>query len=923
MNPQSRAFLFTTFDGGGNVAPIMSVVAALVARGHRVRVMSDEANGDEVQTTGARFVSWSGAPNKPRRAREFDPPDWTMSTRDGLRMMAEHFMGGTALAYARDCAAELDREAADLVVNFDMVAGVAVACEARAQKLALLATCISTFPVPGVPPFSAGLAPPRNESERQQQQQIASELERVFDAGLPALNAARAALGLPALPHFVDQMNAATMRFLGTARAFDFAPETLPPWLRYVGPLLRDPVWAAPWKSPWKPDDPRPLVVVGFSTSFQNHADCLQRVIDTCAALPVRVLVTLGCTIRQDEVRAAANTVIVDSAPHAQVMRQAAIVVAHGGHGTVMTALSHGVPLLVLPHGRDQEDNAVRIVERGAGLMLPNTANVETMRQALRRLLEEPGFRASAGSLGESIRAEIRDSTLIADLEALAGVDAAPVGDTDQGRLSRRDALRQIGAGAIVALAAARPSPAEATPVGGATLQTLRMQIRGGVIARNEPSFEGIRRSMIWNPLLPARSPELIVRATSVDDVARAVAFARTQGLRVAVRGSGHNYHAAPLQQHGLMLDVGGLNSIQVDAEARRASVGPGVKGGELIDRLAPLGLSFPVGHCADVGLSGYLLGGGIGWNAGAWGPACMSVRGVELVKADGEVVYADASHHPDLYWAARGAGRGFFAAVTRYDLQLYPMPPAIRSLLMNFDFDSAPFVAEWLDRIVHTVHPSVEVIFTLNAATAGGAPSATVAAFAMAESPASASACFGSLRQPPPGAKLLGSAQEQPTTLRELLMTDVGFPSGKRMTGDTRYSNATLRELTGALQPAVRNGAQAPSFVMCVAFGARSVPPFHQDAAFSMMGQVLFGAYAFWDAPGQDAIHRNWVRGAVQAIEPRAIGSYINEVDLAANRAIAQRCFSPAAWQRLTQLKRRYDGDNLFAGYESASTAA
>lgn len=417
MTHSPARFLFTTFDGGGNVAPIMSAVAALIARGHQVRVMSDEVTREEVCATGARFVPWRRAPNKLARSRDADPPDWSVSSQEGLRMMAEHFMGGFALAYAQDTAAELDRETAQLVVNFDMLLGVMAACEARKQKLALLSTCISMFPLPGVPPFGAGLAPAKEEGD---QAVVAAEYQKLLDAGVPALNAARAQLNLPPLDHLTDQAHAAAMRFLGTARAFDFASSALPYNVRYVGPLVRDPTWAGRWASPWAADDGRPLIVVGFSTSFQNHAACLQRVIDASASLPVRVLVTLGGAIRPTEVRAAHNTVIVDSAPHDVVMRQAAIVVTHGGHGTLMTALVHGVPTLVIPHGRDQGDNAVRITERGAGLSLANTASTDEMHTALRRLLEDERLSRNARALGEAVRAEIRNSTLIEDLETLA-----------------------------------------------------------------------------------------------------------------------------------------------------------------------------------------------------------------------------------------------------------------------------------------------------------------------------------------------------------------------------------------------------------------------------------------------------------------------------------------------------------------------
>ena len=420
--PNPSRFLFATAHLGGNVSPVMPIVRQLVARGHDVRVISDAISRPEVEATGARFLGWTRAPNRSISSRDTDLPDWSVSDEQGIGMAAK-FLGESALAYAEDVMAELDRAPADLVVCFDMLLGPMLGCEKRRQPLALLGTMISFFPLPGIPPFGAGLAPARNAAERAREAQRRREIEATFAVGLPPLNAARAQLGLAPLERLADQWDAAAVHWLGTARAFDFPGAVLRPSKRYAGPLLGDPVWAAPWRSPWPPEDSRPLIVVGFSTSFQNHAGVLQRVIDAAAGLPVRALVTLGGAIEPGDVRAAPNAVVVASAPHTAVMREAALVVTHGGHGTVMAALTNRLPMLLIPHGRDQADNAVRVTERGAGLALPRAASTAEIRKALERLLGEPSFREAAQRLGDSVGAEARASTLIEDLEALS---AAP-----------------------------------------------------------------------------------------------------------------------------------------------------------------------------------------------------------------------------------------------------------------------------------------------------------------------------------------------------------------------------------------------------------------------------------------------------------------------------------------------------------------
>jgi MGT family glycosyltransferase len=417
-------FLFATADLGGNVSPVMPVVRRLIDRGHHVRVMSEGSVRAEAEAAGARFVGWRRAPNKQARARENELPDWDVPVKEGIGMVAR-FLGGTALAYAEDMIEELNREPADLVVSFDMLIGPMLGCEAIGQKLALLGTMISFFPLKGIPPLGSAMAPARTEAERAAEERAHLEFQALFDAALPDLNAAREKLGLPPLAHLADQLDAAKIHWLGTARAFDFAGAALRPAMRYAGPLIGDPSWARPWSSPWPEDDGRPLLLVGFSTSFQNHAGVLQRVIDAAAALPVRLLVTLGGSIRPDEVTPAANTVVMDSAPHDLVMRDAALVITHGGHGTVMTALMHRLPMLIIPHGRDQGDNAVRVTERGAGLSLPQSASTDEIRTALRRLLDEETFRNAARLLGDVVAEEAKASTLIDDIEALARAHAA------------------------------------------------------------------------------------------------------------------------------------------------------------------------------------------------------------------------------------------------------------------------------------------------------------------------------------------------------------------------------------------------------------------------------------------------------------------------------------------------------------------
>lgn len=415
-------FLFTTWEGGGNVTPMLEAVRKLVARGHRVRVMSEECNRSESVSAGAAFTAWKRAPSRKDRLPESQTcRDWAAATpQEGLLSVIRDNWCGPALSYARDVIEELQRKPADLVVTTEALFGVMVGCESIGQPFATFSANISLSPLPGIPPLGPGLAPARNEQERAMHDEIRNATIAMFDSGLPALNAARAELGLGALEHLLDQFHAARVELLATSRAFDFPCESLPAKVRYVGPQIADPNWAQSWTPPWPATDTRPLVAMGFSTTFQNHAAVLQNVIDALAPLPARVLITLGGSIKANELGTSDNCVLVESAPHSAVMRDAALVITHGGHGTVMRALLSRVPMLAIPHGRDQNDNAVRITERGAGLSLMPNATVEEIRAACLRLLNEPSFKTAAKRLGDLVANEAENSTLVKELEEAA-----------------------------------------------------------------------------------------------------------------------------------------------------------------------------------------------------------------------------------------------------------------------------------------------------------------------------------------------------------------------------------------------------------------------------------------------------------------------------------------------------------------------
>jgi FAD/FMN-containing dehydrogenase len=175
-----------------------------------------------------------------------------------------------------------------------------------------------------------------------------------------------------------------------------------------------------------------------------------------------------------------------------------------------------------------------------------------------------------------------------------------------------------------------------------------------------------------WNLAIDQR-PAAVAQPGDADEVAAVVNFARENGLRVAVQAEGHGAGAlAGVGADTLLLKTGRMTGAEIDAENRRARVSAAAKWRDVSALASPRGLAPLSGLSAEVGVVGYTLGGGLGWLSRKHGLACNSVLAAEVVTADGKLVRADRDNEPDLFWALRGGG-GNFAAVTALEFELYP----------------------------------------------------------------------------------------------------------------------------------------------------------------------------------------------------------------------------------------------------------
>ncbi|MBM4222132.1 MAG: FAD-dependent oxidoreductase, partial [Gammaproteobacteria bacterium] len=213
----------------------------------------------------------------------------------------------------------------------------------------------------------------------------------------------------------------------------------------------------------------------------------------------------------------------------------------------------------------------------------------------------------------------------------------------DHSANSRRMALKQlVSLGAVGALGMLRSGTGQAAS-GGAKSAVIP-GFSGQVTARGDASYESLRKSLVWHRSKPQRYPDLIAQVRSEAEVAAVVRHAAQNKLKIAIRSGGHNPTGAGLRDGGICLDLSALTEIKVDRQRQIASVQTGSRAIQLVAKLAEYDLTFPTAHCMTVGMGGFLLGGGIGWNhAYRSGMATLNIEGAELVLADGSRVVANA----------------------------------------------------------------------------------------------------------------------------------------------------------------------------------------------------------------------------------------------------------------------------------------
>jgi MGT family glycosyltransferase len=424
---QARRFLLAMWEGGGTVPPELGVADRLAAAGHEIHVLGDPILRDRAEASGHGFTPWQAPPHRSTLDPDDDVfRDWELSNPLAmLRNARDAYMAGPAREFADETVAAIDAERPDAVLADAFILGAMVGAQACGLPVGVLMPNIWMLPTPGLTPVGPGFAPAKTFLGRTRDALVRTMANRIFDRGLPALNGARAAHGLDPIDHFWDQVRSCDRLFVLTSPTFDYGSAHVPDHAVYLGPILDDPAWAEPLDVDWSHPD-RPLVLVALSSTFQDQASLLQRIVDALSTLPVRAVVTLGQMIDPSAVTSDnPDVVVVPSAPHKPLLEEASAVVTHCGHGTTLKALASGTPLVCIPMGRDQNDTAVRVTQVGGGVRVPLKASSDRIAAAVSQVLDDTSYTEAASKVATAFEREQATVDVVAEVEALANDVAA------------------------------------------------------------------------------------------------------------------------------------------------------------------------------------------------------------------------------------------------------------------------------------------------------------------------------------------------------------------------------------------------------------------------------------------------------------------------------------------------------------------
>jgi FAD/FMN-containing dehydrogenase len=437
---------------------------------------------------------------------------------------------------------------------------------------------------------------------------------------------------------------------------------------------------------------------------------------------------------------------------------------------------------------------------------------------------------------------------------------------------------------------------------------------RGEVIAPDDQTYDDSRR--VWNAMFDRR-PALIVRPTSVADVATAIRYARDRDLEIAIRSGAHSACGHSTTDGGLVIDLSKLRGVTVDPEKRTARVLGGTLLGELDVAAQAHGLVCPVGVVGHTGVAGLTLGGGMGRLQRNFGLTIDNLLAVELVTADGRTVRASATEEPELFWGIRGAGANF-GVVTAFEFQLHEFSGTLHRGTRIYPASQVHEVWEMVRGLAPTLPDAVALIMAVGMAEPAadypdelaGKP-IVIIGFNHSGDAADVARDTAALDAGPK--PVVNTLASQPY-LEVQTSGDLAMGWGHRSWIMGGWANDFRPEaLDAEVEHVAGAGPVAGTFAITVQGGAIGRVPDDsmaftgREARFEMSGDTE------WEDPGSDDVNRDWVTRAMAIVAPdAALGRYVNEISEASPEE-TRITYGDAKMARLTTLKRAWDPNNIF----------
>ena len=441
------------------------------------------------------------------------------------------------------------------------------------------------------------------------------------------------------------------------------------------------------------------------------------------------------------------------------------------------------------------------------------------------------------------------------------------------------------------------------------SIPKLADDFKGRVISPDDPDYEQARRVFLGSI---DRRPALIVRVADATDVARVIALARDTGMELAVRSGGHSGAGHGVSEGGIVLDLAGMKGLEIDVEGRTAWAETGLTAGEYTTAAGEHGLATGFGDTGSVGIGGITLGGGIGFLVRKYGMTIDDLLAAEVVTADGETLRVDAETHPDLFWALRGGG-GNFGVATRFQFRLHELSTIVGGPLF------LPADPDVIEGFVAAAEAAPDELSTIaNVMPAPPMP------FLPPEHHGKlvVMGLMAYAGEPEEGERVLAPfralAEPVADLVRPITYPEIYPPEDPdyRPIAVTRTS-LTNRGVDRQTGETILERIQESSAMMAVTQiralgGAMARVPDGATAFAHRQSRLMVNVAALCERPEDLAEHTDWVAGLSAELSDGDGGAYVGFLaDEGEERVHA--AYPGATWDRLAQVKARYDPDNLF----------